>query len=222
MRTAAIITSGLILMIITVSYLLILDHANTYVDSEVPPCSLAQFDPNCSPSGWMGFLLGDLIVAIALGFFLHYMSVRNAMAMAETTSDIKKILEMTKKVEERRAIFVKQAMKNHFSALLIAMGLMNRLLLEAKSHDDIQSTLRTQHATMTRTIQRAYSTLAMYADLMDPLLIDEATNLLYKLELVKVDSELGNGFPDYEETKDAIAHYTSKLDEAIDHDAVLK
>lgn len=217
MRIAIIVTSVLISLIVVISYLLILDHAATYVDSDVPPCSLAQFDPNCSPSGWMSFLIGDLVIAIALGFFLHYMSVQSNIAISKTTSDIKKILDLTKKAEKRRTIFVSQAMKNHFGVLLLTMGLMNRLLLTAKSYDDIKSTVCEQRAGMARTIQRAHETLIMSADLMDPKLLDEMVNILYKLELVKVDSELGKGFPDYKNTKSTIKHCTQKLDAAIDY-----
>ena len=164
----------------------------------------------------MSFLIGDLVIAIALGFFLHYMSVQSNVAISKTTSDIKKILDLTKQAESRRTIFVSQAMKNHFGVLLLAMGLMNRLLLTAKSYDDIKSIMREQHAGIERAIQRAHDTLIMSADLMDPKLIDEMTNILYKLESVKVDSELGNGFPDYKNTRDTIKHCTSKLNAAID------
>ena len=220
-QRAIIITSILISLVVITAYLLILDHAATYVDSDVPPCSLAQFDPNCSPSGWMSFLIGDLVIAIALGFFLHYMGVQSSIAISRTTSDIKKILDLTKKAERRRTLFISQAMKNHFGVLLLAMGLMNRLLMTAKSYDDIKSTMREQRAGMERTIQRAHETLIMSADLMDPKLLDEMTNILYKLELVKVDLELGNGFPDYKNTRDAIKHCTAKLDASIGSDTTL-
>ena len=222
MRAATIAASGLIAVIVISAYLLVLDHANTYEDSEITPCSLSEFDPNCSPSGWMAFLLGDLVIAIALGFFLHYMSVQSNVAMSKNASDVKKILEMAKKAERRRTVYVNQAMKNHFGALLIAMGLINRLMMTGKSDDRTKGILYEQHASMERIIQRAYATLAMSAESVDPMLIDEASNILYKLESVKIDFEAGKSFPQYKSISESVKQYTIKLDRMMDYDTVLK
>ena len=34
-------------------------------EENVDQCSLTSFDPDCSPSGWVSFIIGDLTLAIA-------------------------------------------------------------------------------------------------------------------------------------------------------------
>ena len=222
MRIAIIVTSALLGLIVLTSYWLIIDHAATYVDSDVPPCSFSQFDPNCSPSGWMGFLLGDLVIAIGLGFFLHYMGARSYDAMTRTMSDVKNILEITKKAKRRRTIFMSQAMRNHFGVLLIAMGLMNRLLSTAKSYDDIASNIDEQREHMTRTTQRALATLTMSVDLLDLSLISDMAVLIEKIESTKIESGVGEGFPNYNKIKVDIKDCIDRLDKSVSYDAVIK
>lgn len=201
-----------------VTVLIVSDHGG-----DIPTCSLTYFDPECSPSGWMAFILGDLVVAIALGVFLHHLGSKNDAKIYVTTKLINEILHRDEAAKKKILVFVSQSLKNSFNIILINAGLMNRALAKAKVYEDVPPTIRQNHQELSSILTRAHATIDMAVELYDPLFIEEMHKFLSKVANTKPAEGAGKGYPGYDEVRDDIRRFTEKIDSLIvDEDRVLK
>lgn len=192
-------------------------------DEDIPTCSLTQFDPNCSPSGWMAFILGELGVAIAIALFLHYLQGQTNSKISEAIEQIQVILKREDESRRRQLIYVNQALKNYFSVILMITGLMNRALAKAETYEEVPETIRDKRKDLIRAVGRSGETLSLAVEMLDPLLTEQIRRLLNRVEEVNLSSGVGKGFPGYDDLKKEIVRFTEKLDAEIGgEDRILK
>lgn len=185
-------------------------------------CSLTYFDPHCSPSGWMSFILGDLVIAIALGVFLHHLGSKSYKRLVKNSERIDRILKRGEESKRRLLVFNSQLLKNNFSVILMNMGLMNMALSKAKTYEDIPPNIRENYDSLQSVLNRTHNTIESSLDVLDPLFISEIQMFVTRFEEIKPSNGVGEGFPEYEKIKDGIAHITEKLDNVVGTGEVLK
>lgn len=192
------------------------------VTEETHTCSLTYFDPHCSPSGWMSFILGDVVIAIALGIFLHYLGSKSYKRLVENSERIDKILKRSEESKRRLLVFNSQLLKNNFSVMLMNMGLMNMALNKAKVYEDVPLNIRENYLSLQPVLSRTHNTIGSSVDVLDPLFIAEIQSFMTRFEKIKPASGVGKGFPEYEKIKNDIVHITEKLDKVVGTGEVLK
>lgn len=182
---------------------------------EIAPCSLVAFDTYCSPSGWMSFILGDIIIAILLALLLRFLSKKTYQRIVEASEHIDTIISREAEAKRRLLVYNSQSLKNTFSILLMNMGLMNMALAKAKTYEDVPKNIREYYADIEFVLNRAYNTIGFSVEVLDPLLVEEIQAFLLKFENIKPESGVGKGFPDYDKTKEDIQRFSDKLDKAV-------
>ncbi|MYH04243.1 MAG: hypothetical protein F4140_05160 [Cenarchaeum sp. SB0675_bin_21] len=192
------------------------------ITEETHTCSLTYFDPHCSPSGWMAFILGDVVIAIALGIFLHYLGSKSYKRLVQNSERIDKILKRSEESKRRLLVFNSQLLKNNFSVMLMNMGLMNMALNKAKVYEDVPQNIRENYRSLQPVLSRTHNTIGSSVDVLDPLFIAEIQSFMTRFEKIKPASGVGKGFPEYEKIKNDIVHITEKLDKAVGTGEVLK
>ena len=192
------------------------------ITEETHTCSLTYFDPHCSPSGWMAFILGDVVIAIALGIFLHYLGSKSYKRLVQNSERIDKILKRSEESKRRLLVFNSQLLKNNFSVMLMNMGLMNMALNKAKVYEDVPQNIRENYRSLQPVLSRTHNTIVSSVDVLDPLFIAEIQSFMTRFEKIKPASGVGKGFPEYEKIKNDIKHITEKLDRVVGTGEVLK
>lgn len=193
-----------------------------YNEDGTPSCTWTYFDPHCSPSGWISFIIGEVVLAVILGLLLYFLSSRSNEKISETTRQIQNILQQQHELRARRTIYVVHALKDHFGTLLLSLGIMNRALQKAKSYEDVQVSIRERYRIVPISVQRAYDILSIAADLLDPMLTEDIRNILQKIETIDPATGVGKGFPNYDLIKEGIRQCTGGLNESMDNDPILK
>ena len=186
-------------------------------DEEPTGCSLTYFDPYCSPSGWMSFILGDVVIAILLAWFLHHLGAKSNAKIDATTHKIEEILEHGEESRNRRTIFVCQSLKDGFGVMVVSAGLMNMKLKIMKSADEIGDQLDEQHDAMDRAIRNARNVVDMGVETLDPMLVEGIYKLLNYLENLQISAGVGVGLPGYDDIKTKIHTFTEHLNEEVEH-----
>ena len=179
-------------------------------------CSLTYFDPHCSPSGWLSFILGDLVIAILLAWFLHHLGAKSNAKIDTTTHKIEEILRHEEESRNRRTIFVCQSLKDGFGVIVVSAGLMNMMLKKMKSPDDMEDKLDEQQDVMDRAIRNARNVVDMGVETLDPMLVEGIYKLLNYLENLRPVTGVGTGLPGYDDIKTKIHTFTEHLNNEVE------
>lgn len=185
-------------------------------DEEPVGCSLTYFDPHCSPSGWLSFILGDLVIAILLAWFLHHLGAKSNAKIDATTHKIEEILQHEEEARNRRTTFVCQSLKDGFGVIVVSAGLMNMKLKMMKGANDIGNQLDEQRDAMDRTIRNARNVVDMGVETLDPMLVEGIYKLLNYLENLQPSAGVGTGLPGYDDIKTKIRTFTEHLNKEVE------
>ena len=183
---------------------------------ERDPCSLDRFDPHCSPSGWMSFLVGDIFITFLLAVVVYEIGRRNSNRIKEATKKIGGILEEEYELRKRQVIFVDRAIKDAFGVIMISAGLINMKLKAAKEGDGVEDQIRPQVEVMKRAIRNAHGVTEMAVEVLDPELVGEIYILLNHLNTIKPETGVGTGFPEYDEINDSMRACVERLDAEVE------
>ena len=174
-----------------------------------PECGIFDLKPGCDLSGWMKFIMGDIMIGIFLALLLHHFSHRNS-------EKLQKIIATEEKMRNARRDYAIQSLKNHITTLLFIMGIINRLILgynkEASEKSTIYTSLKGEEARLGRVIQTARNTIVYSSDTLDPTLVDQLDGILTfisQLSIAEIDGKLD--LPKYEQSKAKILDITKKL-----------
>ncbi len=181
------------------------------------PCSLVKFDPHCSPSGWMSFLVGDILITFLLAVVVYEIGRRNSNKVSEATKKIEGILEEEGELRKRQVIFIDRAIKDAFGVIMMSAGLINMKLKVVKEGDDVESQIQPQVEVMKRAIRNAHGVAEMAVEVLDPELVGEIYLLLDHLHAIKPEAGAGSGFPEYGEISDSINAYVIRLDAEVEN-----
>ncbi len=211
-----------------VGFILVLSFIPAYGQEEeddITFCSFTEFDPECSPSGWVQFLLGDVVIALTLGYLLYRLGNNNIKTLELTTKKIEKsqryLDKITKEEEEHKrkiTIFATQSVKNYFGVILIIIGLMNRALTKGTTRESIPAKIWEQEKDLGRTIKHLRDTIQIFVGYGDPMIIEQIRRLLDELEKIDPASGIGEGFPNYTSLKETIKDLSKKMDESTSPD----
>lgn len=200
----------------TIMVLIVAGSITAFADTHgIPTCSLTQFDPNCSPSGWMAFILGDIVIAIALAAIFFLIGRLTNTRIGNTTEKIEAILKLDTEARKRRTIFSCQMLKDGFSVVLVSIGLMNMQLKAIKDGNDITNRIKEEHEMMVRTITTLHDTVGRAVEILDPILVSKIDKLLNALMTLQPKSCIGSGFAEYDSLKSAMHDITSDINEIL-------
>ena len=192
-------------------------------DEGVPTCSIMEFDPKCSPSGWVSFIIGDLTLAIIIAAMIYLLQRRTTNKLADAIMFMEKFLKHEEDAKRKQLIFVTQSLKNHFSTMLLIAGLMNNALKKVDSYDDIPAPIREKYKHMIVIASHANDALGIATHILDPMLTEQTRRFIDMVENVNPESGVGKGFPRYDAIKSDISSITTKLDTFIGNkDEILK
>lgn len=187
-------------------------------DEDIPRCSLLEFDPKCSPSGWMSFLMGEVAIALVIAVILFRLQNKTESKIANAVREIQKIVRDREESRKKNLIFVTQAMKNYFSVILMISGLMNHALAKAEVYEDVPANIRNKQGDLVMAMKHANDVLNLAVQTIDPLLSEQLHRFLNKVEAINPEAGVGKGFPEYDSIKKEIAYLTEKLDAMIGSD----
>lgn len=179
-------------------------------------CSFTYFDPNCSPSGWISFILGDILLAGLLAILLHHLQRKSNAKIDDTTKKIEEILRRENQSRYRRVIFACQSLKDGFSVILVSMGLMNMKLKAAKATDYVSALIFEQKETMGRAISNSHDAVGKATEELDPVLVESIYRLLTRIDSIQPESGAGTGFPEYDYIKTTIRDFTDSLNTEVE------
>ena len=178
-------------------------------------CSLFYFDPYCSPSGWVSFALGEVVIAIILAVMLFHLGHKSNLRIDATTRKIEEILKREKESKKRRVTFACLSLKEELGIILLSVGLIHMKLKTAKSGADISAQMHEQMDALGRAINNAHDIVGTGADLLDPKLVEDMYRFLNRLEANNPIKGAGTGFPEYDNIKNSIHGFTGQLNAAV-------
>ena len=184
-------------------------------EENIGPCSLTSFDPHCSPSGWVSFIIGDLTLAVVIAVMIYYLQKRTSKKLSESIEFTQRVLRQEEESKRRQLVFVTQSLKNYFSGILMIAGLMNHYLVDAKTYEDVPHTISSKQDYMVQMANHSNDTLNLATHILDPVLTEQIRRFISTIERTRPESGVGKGFPRYDAIKKEIASITAKLDACV-------
>ncbi len=182
------------------------------VEHSAENCDLLTIHHECDISGWLALIVGDVVCGMVLALLFHYISMHSNKKIDEARFQINQIIIEQKKLRDRRETYVIQALKNHFSSLLLCIGIINRFansdnekqrqIADAKTHDLVQI------------LQKGQAVLGVSIDVLDPMLVENIEKLFTSIEKAVITGKSNGGTDiDLVEIKTTIKNLTANLDD---------
>jgi len=195
-------------------------------------CGLWDVNPECDLSGWMKLFLGDVaigaVLAILLHFFAHRSNVKiekNSDRLKENSLAIQKILDAQESSRNLRRDYFVQSTTSSFNAVLLRLGLMNRIVLNEKNldTDDQYHRLELEEIAIHEVVEKVKHAISLAVDILDPMLVTQIDNLFTYIEQLSPSKNKEKiEFSEYEESKEKIMHLRERLEEFVTTKKVLK
>jgi len=212
---------------------------HTAFAAATPGCGLFDVSLQCDLSGWMKLFLGDVgigaVLAILLHFFTHRSNVKieknseqlkeNSETIKENSITIQKILDAQEYSRNRRRDYFVASTKSSINAVLLRLGMMNRIVLNEKNigADDQYHRLELEEIAIHEVVEKVKHAISLAVDILDPMLVTQIDNLFtYIQELCPSKNKEKLEFSEYEESKERIMHLKERLDEFVTTKEVLK
>ena len=202
-------------------------------------CSMWEVNPECDLSGWMKLFLGDIMIGVFLALLLHFFSRRsniklekNSEQLTENSETIKKnsitiqkILDAQESSRNRRRDYFVQSTTSSFNAVLLRLGLMNRIVLNEKNidTDDQYHRLELEEIAIIEVVEKVKHAISLAVDILDPMLVTQIDNLFtYIEELSPSKNKEKIEFSEYDDVKEKIMRLRERLEEFVTTKKVLK
>jgi len=202
-------------------------------------CGLFDVKPGCDLSGWMKLLMGDIGVGAFLAILLHFLTHRsnvkiekNSEQLKENSEEIKensvaiqKILDAQELSRNRRRDYLLASTKSSSNAILLRLGMMNRIVLNEKNidTDDQYHRLELEETTIHEIVEKARHAISLAVDILDPMLATQIDNLFTYIEQLSPSKNKEKlEFSEYEEVKEKIMHLRDRVEEFVTTKQVLK
>jgi len=202
-------------------------------------CGLWDVNPECDLSGWMKLFMGDIMIgaflAILLHFFAHRSNVKieknseqlkeNSETIKENSITIQKILDTQENSRNRRRDYFVQSTNSSFNAVLLRLGLMNRIVLNEKNidTDDQYHRLELEETAIHEVIEKVKHAISLAVDILDPMLVTQIDNLFTYIEQLSPSRNKEKiEFSEYDDVKEKIMHLRERLEEFVTTKKVLK
>lgn len=192
----------------------------TIQDHEDDKCDIFELHHECDLSGWITLIYGDLLIGITLALVFHYLVSDSNKKIEAAALKTDQILSEIKRIRDRRATYVIQALKNHFGSLLLCIGMINNFM---DSDDEKKKSIaEAKMKDLDRILQKGQSVLDLSIDVLDPMIIEKIDKLFTS---IADDASMGSGggkISDFDQIKIKIKEITAKLDEYEHYAKILK
>jgi len=202
-------------------------------------CSMWEVNPECDLSGWMKLFLGDIMIGVFLALLLHFFSRRSNIKLEKNSEQLKensetikknsitiqKILDAQESSRNRRRDYFVQSTTSSFNAVLLRLGLMNRIVLNEKNidTDDQYHKLELEEIAIHEVVEKVKHAISLAVDILDPMLVTQIDNLFtYIEELSPSKNKEKIEFSEYDDVKEKIMRLRERLEEFVTTKKVLK
>jgi hypothetical protein len=188
-------------------------------------CGLWDVNPECDLSGWMKLFLGDVAIGAVLAILLHFFAHRSNVKLEENSLAIQKILDTQENSRNRRRDYFVQSTNSSFNAILLRLGMMNRIVLNENniSTDDQYHRLELEETAIHEVVEKVKHAISLAVDILDPMLVSQIDNLFtYVQELSPSKNKEKIEFSEYDDVKEKIMHLRERLEEFVTTKKVLK
>ncbi len=145
-------------------------------------CGLWDVNPECDLSGWMKLFLGDIAIGAFLAILLHFFAHRSNVKLEENSIAIQKILDTQENSRNLRRDYFVQSTNSSFNAILLRLGMMNRIVLNENniSTDDQYHRLELEETAIHEVVEKVKHAISLAVDILDPMLVSQIDNLSLK------------------------------------------
>ncbi len=185
------------------------------------PCdNVWEIGFDCDISGWITFVIGDIVLGIALSM-LFLVIAHTLTKQTETMQLIKLVLSKTQSIvveqEERRnrlKRYARQAFKNDCGALLLCFGILNKLS-QSGNDDWIKNPEVDRMLVKSKKILvKIHNTINLSVGTIDPVLLEEIETFITYTDDVLYD--ISKISAQYDEIKKKIMYLTERLNNEQD------
>jgi len=225
----------LIALAFFISTVLLFDSAFAAVSEG---CEIFEIKAGCDLSGWLKVIFGASIGAF-LAILLYTLSHRNNLKLErnheqlkENTEQLKenniaiqKILDAQVYFRNRRRDYLLASTKSSSNAILLRLGMMNRIVLNKENidTDDQYLRLELEETAIHEIVEKVKHTISLAVDVLDPMLATQIDNLLTHIEQLSPSKNKEKlEFTEYEKVKDEIMHLRDRVEEFVTTKEVLK
>ena len=202
-------------------------------------CEIFEIKAGCDLSVWMAVIIGEIIVGAFLAIFFHHLGHKahlelkkdseqlkeNSEKLKENSIAIQKILDEQEYTRNRHLDYLLASTKSSSNAVLLRLGMMNRIVLNKENidRDDQYLRLESEEIAIHGITEKVRHTISLAVDVLDPMLATQIDNhLTYVEQLCPSKNKEKLEFSEYEESKEKIMHLKERLDEFVTTKEVLK
>jgi len=202
-------------------------------------CEIFEIKAGCDLSGWMVLIFGEILVGASLAIFLHTLSNRASVKLEKDSEQLKedsekikensiaiqKILDAQEYSRNRRRDYLLASSISSSNAILLRLGMMNRIVLNKENidTDDQYRRLELEESAIHAIIEKVRHTTSLAVDILDPMLATQIDNLFtYIEELSPSKNKEKLEFSEYEGAKEKIMHLRERVEEFVTTKQVLK
>jgi len=149
-------------------------------------CEIFEIKAGCDLSVWMAVIIGEIVVGAFLAIFFHYLAHKshlelkkdseqlkeNSEKLNENSLAIQKILDEQVYFRNRHLDYLLASTKSSFNAILLRLGMMNRIVLNKENinSDDQYLRLELEETAIREIIEKVRHTISLAVDVLDALL----------------------------------------------------
>ena len=188
-------------------------------------CGLWDVNLECDLSGWMKLFLGDVSIGAVLAILLHFFAHRSNVKLEENSIAIQKILDTQENSRNRRRDYFVGSTKSSSNAILLRLGMMNRIVLNKENidTDDQYRRLELEETEIHEIVEKVRRTISLAVDILDPMLVSQIENLFTQIEQLSPSKNKEKiEFSEYDDVQEKIMHLKERLEEFVTTKKVLK
>jgi len=201
-------------------------------------CEIFEIKAGCDLSGWLKLMFG-ISIGGGLAILLHYLAhhtnkkleknreqlTEHTLQLKENSIAIQKILDAQEYSRNRRRDYLLESSKSSFNAILLRLGIMNRIVSNKQNLDreDQYHKLELEESAIHTIVEKVRHTVSVAVDILDPMLATQIDNLFTHIEQLSPSKNKEKlEFSEYEEAKEKIMHLKERLEEFATTRQVLK
>jgi len=226
---------SLIVFAFFISTIMLFDSAFAAVSEG---CEIFEIKAGCDLSGWLKLIFG-ITIGTFLAILLYTLSHRNNLKLErnheqlkenteqlkENSIAIQKILDAQVYFRNRRRDYLLASTKSSSNAILLRLGMMNRIVLNKENidTDDQYLRLELEETAIHEIVEKVRHTISLAVDVLDPMLATQIDNLLtYVEQLCPSKNKEKLEFSEYDDVKEKIMHLRDRVEEFVTTKEVLK
>ena len=194
-------------------------------------CGMFEIKVGCDLSGWLKLIFG-VSIGTFLAILLYTLSHRNNLKLERNHEELKqntkqlkqnniaiqKILDEQKSFKNRRRDHLLASTKSSSNAILLRLGMMNRIVLNKENinRDEQYLKLELEEIAIREITEKVRHTISLAVDVLDPMLATQIDNhLTYVEQLCPSKNKEKLEFTEYEKVKEEIMHLRDRLEEFV-------